>query len=208
MAKICAPFDLPKPSGNKPFNIILRNVSKNAEEIAEQKMKEAADRLVDIVKSETPVLIENPPDGNIVANVSVTVDGTCQGRGHGSNNGVMFLISVRTSEILDYIVKTNYCHECTSHEKVDRTSQKCLHWQSKHMKGCCISHFGSSGSKEKAGAIDMFLRSIVKRSLKYTVFVEDGATDCFGSVRHECRRVYGDSYIVTKEECIGHVQKS
>ena len=47
----------------------------------------------------------------------------------------------------------------------------------------------------------------MKRNLKYTVFVGDGDTDCFGRVHDECKRVHGDSYIVTKEECIGHVQK-
>ena len=99
---------------------------KNPEEIAEQTMKEAADRLVDIVKSETPDVIENLPDGNIVTNVSVTVDCTWQQRGHGSNIGVIFLISVWTCEILDYIVKTYYYLECTSLEKVCRTS-KCFY---------------------------------------------------------------------------------
>ena len=61
MTKIYASFDLPKPSGNKPFNVILTRLSKNAEEIAECKMKEAADRLVEIVKSESPDHIENLP---------------------------------------------------------------------------------------------------------------------------------------------------
>ena len=60
---------------------------------------------------------------------------------------------------------------------------------------------------EKEGAIQIFLQSIEKRNLKYTVFVGDGDTDCFGRVHDECKRVHGDSYIVTKEECIGHVQK-
>ena len=78
LAKICASFDLPKPCSNKPYNVILKRLSKSAEEIAECKMKEAADRLVEIVKSESPDKIESLPDGNYVANVSVTVDGTCQ----------------------------------------------------------------------------------------------------------------------------------
>ena len=82
-----------------------------------------------------------------------------------------------------------------------------LNWQSEHKKNCCIVHFGSSGSMEREGAIQSFLQSIEKRNLKYTVFVRDGDTDCFGSVHDECKRIYGDSYIVTKEECIGHMQK-
>ena len=88
-----------------------------------------------------------------------------------------------------------------------RTNKQFLHWQSEHKKKCCIVHIGSSGSMEKEGAIEIFLRSIEKRNLKYTVFVGDGDTDCFGSVRDKCRRIYVDSYIVTEEECIGHLQK-
>ena len=80
MTKICASFDLPKPSGTKPFNGILKRLSKNAEEIIECKMKEAT---VEIVKSESPHQIENLSDEYIVANISVTVDGTWQRRGHG-----------------------------------------------------------------------------------------------------------------------------
>ena len=60
---------------------------------------------------------------------------------------------------------------------------------------------------EKEGAIQIFLRSIEKRNLKYTMFVGDGDTDCFDSVCDECRRIYGDSYIDSKEECIGYMQK-
>ena len=149
LKKICASFDLPRPSGNRPFNVILKRLSKNSENIAEHKMKEAAERLIEIVKSESPDQIENLPDGNVVANVSVTVDGTWQGRG--------YVISVRTSKILDYVLKTKYCHECTSHNKDDRTNKTFLHCQIEHKDKCCISHFGSSGSMEKEGAIEIFL---------------------------------------------------
>ena len=107
LTKICASFDLPRPSGNRPFNVILKRLSKNSENIAEHKMKEAAERLIEMVKSESPDQIENLPDGNVVANVSVTVDGTWQGSGYGSKSGVVFVISVRTGEILGYVVKPN-----------------------------------------------------------------------------------------------------
>jgi len=51
------------------------------------------------------------------------------------------------------------------------------------------------------------LRSIKKHNLKYTVFVGDGDSTCFGAVREACCDEYGDFYIITKEECVGHVQK-
>eukprot|EP00794_Sanderia_malayensis_P018529 gene18529-20390_t len=60
---------------------------------------------------------------------------------------------------------------------------------------------------EKAGAMEMFLRPIETRSLKYATFVGDGDTDCFGNVAEACNKKYGDQYVVKKEECVGHVQK-
>ena len=40
----------------------------------------------------------------MIANVSVTVDGTWQKRGYSSKIGVVFVISVEMGEILDYEV--------------------------------------------------------------------------------------------------------
>ncbi len=42
--------------------------------------------------------------GEMIANVSVTVDGTWQKRGYSSKIGVVFVISVEMGEILDYEV--------------------------------------------------------------------------------------------------------
>ena len=42
--------------------------------------------------------------GEMIANVSVTVDGTWQKRGYPSKIGVVFVISVEMGEILDYEV--------------------------------------------------------------------------------------------------------
>ena len=72
---------------------------------AETLMKDAAKRLVDKVAMESLDDIED--DGTtVVANVSVTIDGTWQKRGHSSRIGVTFVISVDTGEVLDYCVKS------------------------------------------------------------------------------------------------------
>ena len=60
---------------------------------------------------------------------------------------------------------------------------------------------------EKAGATEIFLRSIDSIGLKYCTFVGDGDTGRYGTVREKCKQVYGDEYPVTKEECVGHIQK-
>ena len=56
----------------------------------------------------------------MIAKVSVTVDGTWQKRGHSSKIGIVFVISVRTGEVLDYIVKSLVCHTCMKHEQDDK----------------------------------------------------------------------------------------
>ena len=45
------------------------------------------------------------------------------------------------------------------------------------------------------------------KRLKYTTFVGDGDSVSFGSVKEAFSDMYGDDYIVQKEECVGHIQK-
>ena len=75
-------------------------------------MREATDRLKYIILEEEPKNIECDKDGNMIAHVAATVDGTWQKRGYSSKIGVVVVISVRTGEELDYIVKCLVCHTC------------------------------------------------------------------------------------------------
>ena len=72
---------------------------------------------------------------------------------------------------------------------------------------CPVNHAGASGEIESKGAIRMFLRSVEKRNLKCVRMVDNGDTGCYGKVCDALRSEYGESYVVAKEECIGHVQK-
>ena len=127
-----------------------------------------------------------------VARVAITVDGIWKKRGDSSKIGVVFVISVGTGEIsriLDYEVKSLFCHECKAHTQ-DPEIDEHKEWLNKHVLNCSINHKGSSEEMEAVAAFDIFSRSIKSRQLKYSTFVGDG-----------------DTYEVTKEECIGHVQK-
>jgi len=79
-------------------------------------------------------------------------------------------------------------------------------WYATHADDCQVNYQESSDLMETVGAKEIFLRSIKKHNLKYTVFVGDGDSSCFGVVREACWDEYGVFYIVTKEECVGHVQ--
>ncbi|XP_065051289.1 uncharacterized protein LOC135680963 [Rhopilema esculentum] len=139
--------------------------------------------------------------------VAVTVDGTWQKRGHSSRVGVVFVISVRTGQVLDYVIKSLFCHECKSHEKDDKDTAKYKNWHQKHVGHCHINHEGASGNMEVDGAVEIFTRSIEKRFSKYTEFIGDGDSSTFGKVKEALQVKYGDDYSVLKEECVGHVQK-
>ena len=72
-----------------------------------------------------------------------------------------------------------------------------------NIENCAINYHGSSVGVEADAGIDIFIRSIETRRLKYTTFVGS----CFAKVRDGCAARYGDQYPVVKEECNGHVQK-
>lgn len=135
------------------------------------------------------------------------MDGTCQKRGHSSKIGVVFVISVDTSEILDYSVKYLVCHECKARNCGDKGTDEYKVWKDAHASSCQVNHHGSSEEMEAVATTEVFNRSIEKRQLKYTTFVGDGDSSPFGRVRDAMKAKYGDDYIVQKEECVGHVQK-
>ena len=94
LSKFCNILDLLQPVTDTPFthikNDILEFVSKNTEKI----MKDAAKRLLSITLRDDPQNITVKPNGEIIGDVTVTVDGTWQRRGHSSKIGVVFVISV------------------------------------------------------------------------------------------------------------------
>ena len=64
------------------------------------------------------------PDKKIVADVAVSVDGTWQTRGHSSRTGIVFILSIDTGEVLDYVIKCLVCHDCSAHSKWNKKSEK------------------------------------------------------------------------------------
>ena len=145
----------------KAYNEHLIQIEKAAIGNAEQQMQDATRRVREKVAGEQP-------DGIVddVASVAVTVDGTWQKRGHSSKIGVIFVISVDTGEILDYVVKSLFCHECKAHNDNDKDSDKYKEWKQAHETRCQINHHGSSEEMEATAAVEIFSRSISLRKLK------------------------------------------
>ena len=118
----------------------------------------------------------------------------------------MFVLSVDTGEVLDYELKSLVCNLCVCNRS-KKNEQEFNKWVETHKTECCINHVGSSDFMETQGAKSIFLRSISTRNLRYTTFVGDGDSSCFGVVAKACSEMHGQEYIVVKEECVGHVQK-
>ena len=124
---------------------------------AENCIQEAAQRVFQKISVERPRDLEEI-DGQLVANVPVTVDGTWQKRGHSFKIGVVFVISVDTGEILDYSTKSLICHEHKDRNAMNKESDEYETWKDAHI--CQRNHHGSSEEMEAAATIEIFSRSI------------------------------------------------
>ena len=176
----------------------------NSVDIAEQSMIKASSTLISMYNDNyDDTDIENcKKDVGKAVPVGVTVDGTWQKRfGFNSLLGVVFIISVDTGEVLDYEIKCKHCFECRSH------SEKYQTWYNQHENECSVNHLKSSESMEKEAAIEMFLRSVDKRGLKYITYIGDGDSSSYGMVAQALKGKYSDQYVAVKEDCIGHTQK-
>ena len=204
-AKFCGSMDLPPPILSKSYYNNIKEMKVKSAELAENMMKETVNRLIALQVADG-VDIKIDSNGVQIACVPVTLDGTWQKRGHASKHGVVYILSVDTGECLDYSVKTLHCHECINHQNDDKKTDMYL-WHKSHLGNCLVNYHGSSGGMEAKAGVEMFLKSIETRNLKYTTFVGDGDSSCYSKVRDACTARYGESYPVIKEECTEHVQK-
>ena len=188
LRNFCGKMNLPAPVTCNPYGKYLNVILKSARDNCEQSMSRAAQKLVHNNSSTT--------------DIPVSIDGTWQKRyGHNSLLGATFLMSIDNGCVLDYSIKSKTCTTCKKNFKPTEE------WKKKHAPVCEINHFGSSGSMEKEGAIEMFLRSVEKHNLHYTEYIGDGDTNSFAAVVRAVAEKFGDQYRVTKEDCIGHIQK-
>ena len=178
---------------------------KKSNKLVEKYLNDAAQRLILHTIAENPGNIEVTDKDTLIAKVGVTVDGTWQKRGHYSKMCVVFVISIDTGEVLDYNVRSLFCHECTSNY-ARKSKDDFDNWYNQHKIHCQINHTGSADKMESEGAKSIFLRSLEK-GLKYITFIGDGGSSSFEVVAEACKTTYGDDYIVIKEECQGHIQK-
>ena len=185
-------MNLSKPISKTQYDRANEKLLKAYQDVCFQSCKEAA--------FETTTKLGG--DSDTATDCQVSVDGTWQKRGHSSLNGVVTIISKENGKCLDHIVLSKTCKGCqiwsnkTNHSEYNS-------WLANH--DCSINHKGSSGSMESKGAIELFNRSVQKYNLCYKWYVGDGDSSSFSEVANA--RPYGDTVVIEKRECIGHVQK-
>ena len=144
---------------------------------------------------------KKPTTASAITDIGVSVDGTWQRRGYVSLNGAVAVLSMDTGKVLDIEVMSRFCQGCTNAKVYQiKNPTKYDTLMKKHI--CRINHKGSAPAMEITGAKRIFERSIEINQLRYTEYFGDGDSKSFPSIEN----TYAPD-IVTKQECIGHVQK-
>ena len=155
----------------------------NYSNIIENKLKVICEE--SMKKAAAEAVEEN--DGS--TDVAIALDGTWQKRGHASLHGVVSATLVDTGKVVDVEVLSKFCQNCQTDEEHE----------------CSKNYSGASGGMEAVGAVNIFARSVSERSLQYVKYLGDG--DSKGFMRVNDSKPYGDSVLIEKLECIGHIQK-
>ena len=188
LQKLCGYLNMQEPMTENNFDKLSNTIKTATKEIADMSMRNAAKEIQDETKD--------------ITDVAVSVDGSWQKRGFSSLNGVVTAISIKSGKVLDTEILNRNCKSCNLMEKIQKTDYKCYDtWRASHI--CSLNYEGSAPNMERVGAVNIFERSIMKHSLRYTAFYGDGDCKSFKAVE----KVYGDNYPVVKYECIGHYQK-
>ena len=143
----------------------MKKVSSSFVEEAEKSLQQIAKNAKTFSRENCADFEEKDINFNIYDS-SISVDGTWK-KCHGFSSllGVIYLISMETGEVLNYVVKSKICFECKAKNNWKKTSERYKYWYLKHEKECAINHIESSREMEKAAAVTTFLRSIEKHKL-------------------------------------------
>ena len=140
---------------------------------------------------------------NPIIDIAVSFDGTWQKRGFTSRYGVGVCIDVLTGLVVDFHVRSKYCHQCKLNEKKMSTAEFQA-WKDQRDHDCCINHTTSSKSMEQEAAKVMWNRSVERFGFRYIEMLSDGDSSAYNAVCGE--KPYGDKKI-DKLECVNHAHK-
>lgn len=230
----CCIMDLPHPVRKTTYNKIKQQIWNSSRETAQQIMRQSVEEEVNLtvkntVHQEEPKETEQTLDSDhaqvldVESNsestggssqpetsareIGISGDGTWQRKGFQSLNGVCTVLGLETGKVLDIEVLSSYCSECNKWEKVNGTdnTDEWQKWYSIHLPACSKNHFGSSGSMEPSGMLEIFQRSVEQYDVMYTTYLGDGDSSTFSYIQKA--QPYGKKVTISKKECCGHIQK-
>lgn len=190
--KFCGLMNMPEPLAQSAYWSTSKIIGQHVKTIAKESMSAAASELKQTRQA----------DDNGIVDCAVSCDGTWQRRGFSSLNGCVTVISMDSGKILDAEAMSRSCKQCQLHSHLDQKSEEYLRWKADHT--CKIDFKGSAPAMEPQGAELMFNRSKEIHKLRYSELYGDGDS----KTHQQVKDIYVDDGIeVTKQECIGHVQK-
>ena len=102
-------------------------------------------------------------------------------------------------------VLSKHCQACAIHHGMDTSSDEFLDWLEGQQASCEVNYCGSPSAMESTGALAIWKRSVSKNKLRYTQMISDGDSKTFKLLSDQLP--YGASNLMSKHECVGHVQK-
>ncbi|XP_076681426.1 uncharacterized protein LOC143375815 [Andrena cerasifolii] len=189
----CSMMDICHGLSNAAYYAVLQTLHCGAKSVFELVRDEAC-------KEE---IRRNTEEGNEPLHLSVSGDGSWKKRGFSSLFGVASLVGKYSNKVVDVVIKSAFCQSCANWKNTEDTPEY-DEWKKSHAEDCTANHIGSAGKMEVDAVLEMFLRSEELHGVKYTNYIGDGGTKTFKAIVD--KNPYED-VIVTKKECVGHVQK-
>ncbi|KAL8563508.1 hypothetical protein ACOMHN_066175 [Nucella lapillus] len=189
---------MPPPMNEKTWYGLKKRVHSGAKCAADKHLQEAGEQ----VRATYMDMYLGVSDEDGVLDISISIDGSWQKRGHQSHNGVVTVIDMMTGLVLDFVALSNFCQVCEIGPKPDDEDYE--DWRQKHQSQCQKNINCSAGAMEMEGALILFKRSVQLHGFRYTEMLGDG------DAKTHSRLLQEDPYDgrpIEKLECVNHVTK-
>ncbi|KAL8616728.1 hypothetical protein ACOMHN_017766 [Nucella lapillus] len=189
---------MPQSMSESIWYFYKQKIHMGVKRAADKHLQEAANQ---IRRTYADMNIGLPNDAGVL-NISVSIDGSWQKRGHSSHNGVVTVIETMTGLVVDFIALSNYCQGCESGPKPEDANYE--QWAQDHRSKCQKNIHCSPGAMEMEGAVKISERSVDLHGFRYTEMLGDGDAKTYKRVIEADPY---EGYPIEKLECVNHVTK-
>lgn len=203
----CGMMDLPPPVQLSTSKLINAKILDATSSVLLENLKKAVEE--EVLATTDPQNEDSDSDSENDDNRKIVVqcDASWHRRGFSSLNGVCTVIGTETGKVIDQEVLSSFCQVCRrwENEQHKPTVQEWEEWREDNPHECSKNFTGSAGAMEVEGMLRIFKRSVEKHQVKYMGYIGDGDTKSYTKVKEA--EPYGPHELITKIECVGHVQK-